>query len=117
MYKVAILNSPETTTMSPAKRWRSSKAILLAVTSIVFTFTSSAVAQTSGTVDFGVTQVPAVKDSLTMIRVSPHPAPSAFLHETLGKMGAPTNKIGRLADTPLFAESGKNIPPSTMGLV
>jgi len=117
MKNFADFHSSRTRFTSPAKRWAFRTPIFVALTLTAFTFTNTSAAQVSGTVDFGTSKVPAVQNPLTVIRSSPQAAPAAFLQDALSKMGAPTNKIGPLANSPLFADRAKNIPESTMGLV
>lgn len=117
MYHFAVFQSSRTSCMSPTKPWAFRTPIFLALTLSVFTFTSTAAAQQTGKVDFGASKAPAVQNPLTVIRLSPQAAPAAFLQDALGKMGAQTNKIGPLANSPLFADRGRNVPESTVGLV
>lgn len=102
---------------SPAKWWAFQKRTVLAFSLTLFGVTQAAQGQASGKVDFGSTQVPVVQKPLTLIQSAPQGAPTAFLQEALGKMGAQTSKIGPLANSALFANRANTIPATTMGLV
>jgi hypothetical protein len=117
MNNLTELHSSRTNFASSATRWAFRTPVFIALTLTAFTFANSAAAQVSGKVDFGATKVPAVQNPLTVIRSSPAAAPAAFLQDALSKMGAQTNKIAPLANSPLFADRGKNIPASTIGLI